>query len=443
VSNTSRIGKALDWLVTSATRAEIVAAAILLLLYFAIPRIDLNNSFHSSIVSPTARIGDEPHYLLMINTLLFRRTVELQNAYDSALHGGLDAGGHQLPDHHTMLVNRITGEHASFFAYEHRFLPAMKSPQPDVYEVSLHPMGYPLLMAFLLWPFHPSGESVEPAISAITVLMCWAAVVLTYLIALDMGMERNYALLAAGVLGLASPWLAYTRSFFSEVSTGFFLTLALWAFRKNRVAGSSLALGIASAFKLSFIVAAAGFLCELWLTKRWRALAEMSLILALCVAAILLFNLWLVPGSALVWTGVRGESVSFAFSKTALFNMLANSRHGLFVFVPWTMFAFAAFLIRWPSNDIRLLAIPVALFLLVLSCIPAVWAGPGACYGPRYFVPFLPWMSLATVETARGTRWMPLVVGLVVISAVIAIPGALRYHYVCDLPMSAAYERRL
>jgi hypothetical protein len=74
--------------------------------------------------------------------------------------------------------------------------------------------------------------------------------------------------------------------------------------------------------------------------------------------------------------------------------------------------------------------------------------GPGTCYGPRYWVPFLPWLAIASVEGLRSIRrpW-PILYALllsyvpgVVLGAAIAVPGALRYWQLFERPASAAWH---
>jgi hypothetical protein len=87
--------------------------------------------------------GDEPHYLLVLNSILFDHDLELQEDYERAKLGP-DAGEIPLPDHHTIIVNRRTGEQSTWF--ENHWNPEL-APGPDVYEASAHPVAYPALLA--------------------------------------------------------------------------------------------------------------------------------------------------------------------------------------------------------------------------------------------------------------------------------------------------------
>jgi hypothetical protein len=80
-------------------------------------------------------------------------------------------------------------------------------------------------------------------------------------------------------------------------------------------------------------------------------------------------------------------------------------------------------------SDIRF---PVSLHLALLS----YWSvGPGACYGPRHWVPFLPWMAVAAVKVVVGSGkvWQMVFWLVTAVSLVISVLGALRYPQLYSL----------
>jgi hypothetical protein len=84
---------------------------------------------------------------------------------------------------------------------------------------------------------------------------------------------------------------------------------------------------------------------------------------------------------------------------------------------------------------------PLALSLLFYLLVVSMQAGTGASsYGPRYWVPFMPWFSLLAVAQAVEARqawekfWLfPVALG----TAVLVIPAALQYSRVWDRPPHA------
>src|SRR5262245_5770379 len=66
---------------------------------------------------PQALRGDEPHYLLLVNSLLFDHDLDLKDDYLRVPRGGLQAGKKfqgSFLIHHTVLFDPLTGEHGSW-----------------------------------------------------------------------------------------------------------------------------------------------------------------------------------------------------------------------------------------------------------------------------------------------------------------------------------------
>ncbi len=80
-------------------------AALLALMYGA-TRFELVYGLRLVPISPTVVTDDEPHYILAVNTLLFHRRLELQDAYANLKTSG-EAGPYQNLDHHTIVVHRM------------------------------------------------------------------------------------------------------------------------------------------------------------------------------------------------------------------------------------------------------------------------------------------------------------------------------------------------
>src|SRR6202011_3676195 len=91
------------------------------------------------------------------------------------------------------------------------------------------------------------------------------------------------------------------------------------------------------------------------------------------------------------------------------------------------------------SRFLRSIALPIALYLVLLS---STGFGPGYCFGPRYWIAFMPWMAIGAVDAMRNRGWSvrALFALLVVFGVAIAIPSALRYPQLFDKPMPAAWR---
>jgi len=409
---------------------------ILLGAMWAVTRLEVIAGPQIRIVSARPEGGDEPPYLLVLLTMLYYHKFELRDAY------ARNPGGYYLPDHHSILVNRRTGRHATSFDHD----PEFAAPSPDVYEVSSHPVGYPALLAALLAPFRPDMRNLVRDASLLMVLISWSGALVTYLIVRRIGMGRGPALVAAAVLGLASPWLAYTRSLYPEPAIGLVLALALWALASGRPKLAALAAAAAAILKPPFAIVGAAFVIERMWARRWGEAAALCAVLGACAIALVSFNYWLARTPVI--SGNLGLVPIRSFRP--LYETLLGTRYGLWYFAPWTIVAFiflglALLPLGHESSVLRPIAVATALYMVLLALDSF---GPGTCYGPRYWVPFLPWLAIASVEGLRLFRrpW-PIHYALlfsyvpaVVLGVAIAVPGALQYWALFGRPAMATWH---
>ncbi len=379
-------------------------AALLALMYGA-TRYELVYGPRLVPISPTVVTDDEPHYILSVNTLLFHHRLELQDAYANLKISG-EAGPYQNLDHHTIVVNRSSGYAAPWNAHD-----PLLTPGPNVYEVSLHPMAFPLLLAGILAPFHPALADVQRDVSLLIVLISWLTCIVVYL--------TTGTLVAPAILGLCSPWLVYAKGFWSEPVTGLALAAALWAVSRSRWRLSMFFCGIAAALKLPFIVAGIGLILARW---QWRQVVEMSLVLGVCGALLLGWNWWLARTFLIP---PRGQNEPYATALETLYDSFLSPKFGLFIFAPWTILAIAG-LRRWPGVGCALVLYAAAIG------VTHVYAGG---VGPRYWVAFMPWLAVLAAKTPDRQTLLV----LCLFSAALAIPCLLRYRELFEQPVTAAW----
>jgi hypothetical protein len=436
------------------------------------------------VVVPTQAIsGDEPHYLMIINSLLFDHDLQLKDDYKRVAAGGLEAGalfrGIDMM-HESIIIDRVSGEHFRWlkpaFRWRNRdgsYHPWMISiaghlvPEAEVSEVSFHPVAFAALMAAMIAPFHPHKDQVEPYCALAMVLFGWLGAILTYVIARRMGLRRSYAILAVAIL-LGSPWLAYSRSFFPEVPIGVTLCLALLTYAIDMPILNAIAVAAAIFMKPPFAVIGLGFAVDLALARRWRALAGYAAVIGISIGCLLGMNYWLAKTPILppifdtlpVLPGLpdMGEPVfpadSLSQARTVLkwpFGHLMAFDYGLLWYAPWALFAFWAIARERACPDARRdrlaqIFFPVLFYFLMLTLLGLTFHGftPGYSYGPRYWVPLLPWLALAFAHflqhSATWARWS--VATVVVAAAVISLSGALRYPHLFQQPFYASFTMR-
>ena len=428
-----------------ASKSAVVAVFICLTLLgtWLVTRVEYLPGHGFFVVEQRAVAGDEPHYLVMINSLLLNHNLRVQTLYDDAEQGGPEAGvtwRGAILARQTTVLSRINGYRGVGTAKDsiwHRHPEPELALSPEGYEIPIHPAGFPLLMALSVAPMEPRAREVEPDVGFVLMLVAWFGIVATYLVGRQVGMGRGWSMLAASILFAASPWLAYSRSYFAESTIGLALILGLWAFVSDLPILAAVAAAAAAIMKPGFALVGAGFFVEEIREKRWKDAIKIALVLGLPALEILASNFWLHRRFL-----VLGLEPSFQFRQLA--DTLLDPVEGLLLYAPWTIFGFLAcarssLSLSEDSRLVRTMALPLFLYLIVLS---SIGFGAGYCYGPRYWVAFLPWLALGTVEAMRraGRYQHALCAVLVLFGAAIAIPAALRYPQLFHRPALDAWR---
>jgi hypothetical protein len=211
----------------------------------------------------------------------------------------------------------------------------------------------------------------------------------------------------------------------------------LWALLSDLPIPAALAAAAGAMMKAPFALVGAGFLLEEVREKRWKDAIKIAVVLGFPVLEILAYNSWL-------HQSVLTLSLTWSFQFSQLVDTLVGSVEGLLLYAPWTIFGFLAcaraFVSLSKSSRLaRTMALPLFLYMIVLS---SVGFGAGYCYGPRYWVAFLPWLALGTVEAIRAAgRYQRAVCAVLVLFAIaMAVPGALRYPQLFRSPLLDAWR---
>jgi hypothetical protein len=203
---------------------------------------------------------------------------------------------------------------------------------------------------------------------------------------------------------------------------------------------AAVAAAIAGFFKPPFFLVGGGFAIALLLEKRWREVSVTVMTVSLFAAGLMTFNYWL--ARTLIISGNGTGPWPFGSDTAQNFRVLADTligySHGLFIWTPWTILAVVAMGSAFysPTGSTRFLREMFFPIIFYLALLGASNFGPGACYGPRYWVPFLPWLAVAAVDRFHfaGTTWKLTLAALVVVGIPISIVGALRYPQMFSRP---------
>jgi hypothetical protein len=393
--------------------------AVLIALLLLVPLIFSSQysprMFHVGL--PRVFSGDEPHYLVTLNSVLNDGDLNVANNYAAAHRGSLAAGSTfagQWLDHHTVWYEGTRRRHWHD-VYEFDApkwdrdsdgfpLPRLRSgqaaPPPGQAETSTHPPGLALMLSPLLLPLRGT-DLVEPA-----AILCSALATIVGMLMfrslLKTWTARPMVVDAVTVVTfLATPVWHYARSLFNESFMLMFATASYSLTLRGRspvMAGTAIALGML--MKPTFLLLALPLLALHLYERNLRRMIAVALPLAAASAIILGLNAALLGAP---WRPMQewvGGSPLFG-----AFNIIFAPERGLLITAPAIMAAVAAwprFLRSFPRDASILLAGAALQFALVANW----WAWDGGfCYSIRLMVPVLPLIMAALVCVVEAPWW--------------------------------------
>jgi hypothetical protein len=394
---------------------------------------------------PNVQSGDEPHYLVMIHSLIRDRDLDLANNYRAARRGAPEAGrffaGRPL-DHHTVwFVEGVRVNWSDVFdAFGEWDRDAEGHPRPrrrpgatvDVAgrpEYSTHPAGLPMLLAPVLAPFGGTPKAIEPlslvCTAGVSLLALWACRRLLR----ELDASRWETDVVSALTFLGTPLWHYARSLFTEPYLAAGVLGAYWlglSGRSHLVAGCLVAVG--TLMKPPFALLALPLAAHAGWRRDGRALACLT-VPVLAAAGVILWQ------NHRFWGSVWASPQPFLVGNLAdgLAGLWVGGRHSILATVPLAIAALAG----WPSllRQRPRLAVPLAAAFVLYLLVMALWYGwqGGHSYGPRLVVPVLPLLLLGLLGLLRSRLWrLPLVPALTWSLAALSVAfnawAALDYH---------------
>jgi hypothetical protein len=385
--------------------------------------------------------GDEPHYLLLLHSLVRDRDFNLRNNYEQAAAGDVQAGtqhaGTALDHHVSYYLDDVHRPWSSLFETDSARWPpnAAGIPTPPLRpgvdpsvlllpEHTFHNPGLGLVLAPFIAPFAQTNE-VEAIAIVLAMLACLGALWLYRRWLRRLGATERAALLVTAFVFLGTPILYYGRTVFTEpfvllgvVGTFAWLDVPL-------LAGGFAAWALFIKPQLAVILLPIGV--QLLRERRIRELLFLSVFPALGTLGVLYLNHrlygapWRMP-----YPFSAGDFLS------GFPSLLLSPLHGVLPFAPVLLFATPGWrrLLRLAPSTWTALAAFGVLFVLTASWFD--WAG-GACYGPRLLVPVLPLFGLgllpAVSSDSRPSRAYRAALGCVAAISILLNFAAVRYHW--------------
>lgn len=392
--------------------------AIMLLLPLCVSGPVPGASTQLSLGLPIVHSGDEPHHLVLINSVVRDWDLDVANNYANVHSGGVEAGrkfaGWPL-DHH---VNWYWNNHLVhwWWAYETDVTRWNKEadghPLPTLQvdsihrpiserEYSSHAPGVALLLAPVISPFRGT-RLVEPVALLCSALATVAGMLAFYKLARGASVSARQAAVVTLVAFLGTPLWHYARVLNAEP---YLMACAVGAyaaaFRWNNYIVAGCLLGIGTFLKVPFMLIGLPLAVEALVEKRWRdSLACMVPILGMTGLQLLINKRthggWMLFPQPWEW----------GFPAVGLFGLGFSWNHGLLLFSPLIIVGLVLGVPQWLRQQRReaiLIGSATVLYIAMMSC-DAQWWG-GACYSSRLIMPIVPFLFLPLNSLISSRIW--------------------------------------
>jgi hypothetical protein len=232
-------------------------------------------------------------------------------------------------------------------------------------------------------------------------------VILFYRVVSKLSTNNKHRIFITIILGLASPVLAYSTTFYGTIIATFlgFLSFYLLFLRKNSIAFYFLA-GLVVGYSIvvnymMIILAFALTVLAFYYNKKnvkWYLIGAVIGILPLLIYNYLIFGnifeLTLFYTDKTVWPTITQNVLGNLFDFVAQnYAYLAGTYRGLFFYYPVLIFSLVAFYLFSRKFKPETLVI-IFIFISFLLFSPTRWWMGGGTFGPRYLLPTIPFLVL-------------------------------------------------
>jgi hypothetical protein len=417
---------------------------------------------------PHTYSGDEPHYLLMLSSLIKDFDFEVGNNYRNARKLGMNDAGQarkrKAITHHSFLRNTRSGD---MFLWKSVFnfvwgktnllrpeMPYPRHPDKENFDLSEFgeyqhsPVGLPLFLSLFLWPFRYFNYSAVYDSCAVFVMMMIGLTGLFFFHRLLRVFCPRNAKLFTCILAFGTPFWWYSRSLYPDILLCSLLLGSLYFLlvKKNYVV-PGLLMGFGIMVKLQFLVIVGVFFLFVASNRKWKELSLFSMSVALFAGVQLLQN-YLTFGNVFFF-GYISPALSVTPPKSTdwsflgeilprLKMMLFSPAEGLLTFSPFLVFSVLGvrrLVVRERAKGLFLIGLLAVYFLFH-------WMGPywymgGVYYGPRHLVPIIPLLLLPLAywyDSSSSKMLKSAALVLAFVSVLINLQGVFLYEYVCRKP---------
>lgn len=334
--------------------------------------------------------GDEPHYLIISQSIIVDRDLDLKNNYDNRDYKKWGYPAETLDRH-------------------------ISSNSRAPYEYSIHSIGWPIIIAPLMIFNHLIILKFFTAIIALLIIIN------LYLLLKKFMADERQALMICLILALSPPLLIYSTQLGNELFAAF---LVLYAFRKIIEKTNSWPNELLTILAIAYLpwlhikyLLLSFVLLVFWLLKNWSQKTRYLGIIYFVSLALITVCFWLWYGSmspnAQYPLGTNYQLSGFLQGGLAL---ILDRSYGLLPFAPIYFFSVAGlYFLFWENKKIfwTLLTVFLALFLVnSAGAIYIGWVPEG-----RFFVPVIALLGLPLALSYKNLKFLALKILFWLVSA--------------------------
>jgi len=378
---------------------------------------------------------DEPHYLVMINSIIENFDLYLGNDYHNIRFRKVEEGGNTAKfwflDHHTIFVNKKTGEKYIWGSIVH-WTNRDKMGRNNIYknwewdivpfsnqkyfqrdltieeresinikdfrQVPIHPPGMPIVASVIAFPFQKT-EYVEKASRIATFIMTLITLYFMYLIIRFY--TPKFALPTTLIIAFTTPVWTYSKTLWSEMYSAAFLIIAIYFLLVKKEAWvSGIFVSFAVFTKPTFAILAVFIYIYLISIKEYKKILFFTITLLLGALLYMWYNS--------VYLGdplATSQSFEFGNPLKGLVGTLFWGDYSLFLATPVLLLAIPGFgfLYRDKPKDAVFLALFAITFTIVIACWKYATHSLGG-FSSRLLVPIIPVLAIPLAIFLQNTR---------------------------------------
>ncbi|MCD4785348.1 MAG: glycosyltransferase family 39 protein [Candidatus Eremiobacteraeota bacterium] len=418
-----------------------------------------------------SHFGDQAHYMVMLSSIIEDMDLDLTNNYHNARINKTSSAGMYLRginlDHHTILVNKKTGEKYVWTGIYHysnlerlspanRYYPGENVPfshhpyftsnipqkklaeidLADFREAPIHPPGLPILASIFLSPFRYSPY-IDTAALILAVIVSLVGLYFLYLTLLHYVPDKAFLVTLAIAFG--TPIWLYSKTFFTEPFLAAILIIAYYLImiKKSDIPGGIL-LGIGFLAKPTFAIIAIVFIAYLLVKREYGRFLRLLIPVIIAGIAILFYN-YTILGSPFATT----QKFLVGNPLTGFIGVFFDKSSGFFPFAPVLILSFFGFKEFFRKNKEDAVVVSAILILfIILTALWKYWHGMTG-YACRLLVPVIPISAIPLVFFLEGRKnawrlWIFYI--LLAFSIIINAPAAFDSIYCWKKPPWAIIE---